>query len=343
MELMRRSLLRYVAALASFFFAAPASAHEVYVLDHATIVRDMALQSPNPFGAVWENEYRFFFWAFVSVVTVLTVFCVSLFHASWLDRLLGSLKRYAPVVTRVTLGVCLIACAQFQGLFGPELPLHDFVGAYAPYLRDLLFALGALALIGLFTRTVALIALAIFALSIARYGSYMLTYANYLGEMLITLILGGGIFSIDQFISGKRLPELARRFEPYAFLLARVGFGVAVMFAAFYAKFLHSQLAVDTVVQYHLTNYFPFPPLFVVLGALIIETLIGLFFILGIEVRWTALFFLFWLALSLWYFGEVVWPHLILIGLNFALIAHGYDRYTLESWVLRRRKAEPVL
>ncbi len=79
------------------------------------------------------------------------------------------------------------------------------------------------------------------------------------------------------------------------------------------------------------------------LGAAIIELLIGTFFILGIEIRFTALFVLFWLSLSLSYFGEAVWPHIVLIGIPVAFIFYGYDKYSLEGRFFKRRGREPVL
>jgi hypothetical protein len=65
--------------------------------------------------------------------------------------------------------------------------------------------------------------------------------------------------------------------------------------------------------------------------------------ILGIEIRWTAIFVLFWLTLSLLYFGEAAWPHLVLFGLGIALFLHGYDRYSLEGQFLKKAHTEPVL
>ncbi len=372
--------LLYVFVFALLLVPQDAFAHEVYVLDHATIVQDLATNSPNPFGAFWTNQYQFFFWGFIVFVTVTTVFFASIFHTleSRCRPFLTRIKRWAPCITRITLGVCLVACAYNQGLFGPELPLAGFAGPWAGLVQWILYAVGFLILCGLFTRTAALAALIIFCFSIVHYGSYMLTYSNYLGEILITLILGGGAYSLDakqnyseknpggrantkRVVEGlwsatarslskflaKNLRTRSNRFvlalQPYAFLIARIGFGISIVFAAFYAKFLHSDLALDTIAQYHLTNYFHFDPLFIVLGALIIESLIGLFFILGVEVRWTAIFFLFWLALSLWYFGEAVWPHLILLGLNLAFIFQGYDRYSLEGHFFARTRREPVL
>lgn len=333
--------------VALFVILAPlqqVAAHEVYVLDPATIAHDTVAQSPNPLGAVLANRFEFFFWGFIALLTVATVFCMSIFQVveKALDPALMRLKRWAPLVTRVTLGVCLIACAYYGGLFGPELPLGDFAGPWAPAVVWLLYLSGTAVLFGFFTRAAAVIALVVFCFSVVRYGSYMLTYANYLGEILITLILGGGLLSFDR-LRVKNSFNLTRVFEPYAFLVMRVGFGVSVIFAALYAKFLHSDLALDTVARYHLTDFFHFDPLFIVLGAFVIESLIGVFIILGLELRWTALFFLFWLALSLLYFGEAVWPHLVLLGLNLALVCRGYDMYTLEGRFFKHRLREPVL
>jgi uncharacterized membrane protein YphA (DoxX/SURF4 family) len=137
---------------------------------------------------------------------------------------------------------------------------------------------------------------------------------------------------------------LAAFLEPYSFLILRVLFGSAVFFASFYAKYFHSNLALATVTEYHLTNYFPFTPLFLVLGAFIIEALLGLCFALGFEIRFAALVFTCFLVSSIMFFGEAVWPHIILFGVNLTLFAHGYDKYTLEMAVFeRKRKGEPVL
>jgi hypothetical protein len=65
--------------------------------------------------------------------------------------------------------------------------------------------------------------------------------------------------------------------------------------------------------------------------------------IFGIEIRFTSLFLEIWLALSLWYFGETVWPHLILIGIPIAFIFYGYDKYSLEGMVFKDPKRQPML
>jgi hypothetical protein len=116
------------------------------------------------------------------------------------------------------------------------------------------------------------------------------------------------------------------------------------IYASLYAKIIHNQLAVAVTYTYpDIVGFFGFESHFLVLGAALIEVCIGLFFILGIEIRFALLFLLFWLSLSLSYFGEAVWPHFILIGIPTAFILYGYDRYSLEGRFFKKDGREPVL
>ncbi len=346
----------FFTALAATLVPYIAYAHEVYVLNTETITRDVLAISPNPFSQIAHDPRLFILSGIIGVILVSTVFAMSITH--WFEvtfnPYLNKLKPWAAPIARITLGVSLIASAYNNALFGPELPLSHF-GSLGPFIQIALFVAGALCLIGILTRTAGAIALVIFVLSIVRYNIYMMTYANYLGEIVLTIFLGSGLLSLDHYLRlrpgfggqvgwhTKRLHRLRRIVEPYAFPVLRILFGISIVFASFYAKFLHSQLALDVISNYHLTNFFPFEPLFVVLGACIVEILIGLFFIVGFEIRHTALFFLFWIFLSLLYFGESVWPHLVLVGVLLALFCHGYDRWSVEGYLFKSHAREPVL
>ena len=326
MHMFRPLLLLGCAALFALAAAPHASAHEVYVLSQETIANAIATPSPSPFEAFATNRFQFFLWGFIAFIVVSTVFFASLTHQLELafEPLFTRLRPWAAPVARVTLGICLVASA-FQGaLFGPELPLDDF-GAYGLLMRLGLYVAGFLIIANWHLRWGALLALAIFAAGVLRYGVYAMTYANYLGEIALALFL------------------LKKRYEEYGFLVLRVAFGLSVAFGALYAKFIHSNLALATISEYHLTNFFHFDPLFIVLGACIIEVVMGVFFMVGFEVRHTAIFFLFWIFLSLLYFGESVWPHLILVGVNIALFMYGYDRWTVEGRYFNRGKLQPFL
>ncbi len=344
-----RALRHFFFSAAAFALPFVALAHEVYVLDPATVSLDVGNPSPNPFLMAIENFPQFFLWTIVAIVVISAIFLISISRKveKFFYPFLLAIKSYASTIARITLGLSLIFSAYNGALFGPELPLSNFSSHQALFLQSALFATGFLILIGFFTRASAAVALALYAWLVSVFGAYMFTYFTYFGEILIVFILGSGTWSLDSYRGAtafKRTPfrRFLDKLEPYSFAILRVCLGTAILYASWYAKFIHSSLAFDTVIRYHLTDYFPFPVLFVVLGALLIETLIGIFFIVGFEIRFASLFFIFFLGLSLLYFGEAVWPHLILLGINLALFAHGYDRYSLEGKFFKGKGREPV-
>jgi hypothetical protein len=305
-----------------------ASAHEVYVLSPDTIAQDLAVTSPNPMEAMFTNKVQFFFWAFLGAVLVLSVFFASITHRleEFFKPALMRLRQHAPLAVRLTLGVCFIACGYYAAFFGPELPFAAF-GQYAPYLAAAFYAAGVAILAGVWLIPAASVALLLFGLTLWQWGLYpVITYPSYLGEILCIFLIASH----------------AKKYEQQAFLVLRTLFGLSLIGAAVYAKFIHSELALDVVAQYHLTDYFPFEPLFIVLGAGIIEIVAGFFIMVGFEIRHTVLFLLFWLTLSLVYFQESVWPHLVIVGILIALFMYGYDKYTIEGRFLGR-KHQPFL
>lgn len=326
---MRSAWLLYCVLLSAFFVPALAGAHEVYVLSNEVIAHDVAVESPNPLDAFFDHKAQFMVWAFIAVVLVSTVFFASITHKleEFFHRFLYPLRAHARTVARLTLGVCLIAGAWYGALFGPELPLAVF-GPLQTVLIVVLALCGVLIVFDRLTLYATLLALGVFALSLWQWGFYpLITYANYLGEILLLLIVACG----------------GRSYEALGFLLLRVLFGASLIGASVYAKFVHAQLALDVVARYHLTNYFHFDPLFIVLGAGIIEFLAGVFIIIGFEIRHTALFLLFWLTLSLFYFQEAVWPHLVLVGVLISLFMYGYDKYSIEGRFFTRGNLQPFL
>ncbi len=337
-------------SIATFFAAlipVITSAHEVYVLDPATVEVAMAMPSPNPFSAYHGNEFTFMFWGILTFVIFSTALAASAFHLfeRQLDPFLFKLKKYALPIVRITVGLCFIAFAISGNLYGSELFLSKAFGEAASLVQIVIGLLGILAVLGIATRVVGLGMLALYALALATFGTYILTYTDFFGAAALITILGGGLWSVDSHKGievGRAISKLTMRLRPYAFPILRISLGWGVLYASVYAKYLHSQLALDVVTQYDLTRYFPFDPLFVVLGALIIEFLCGVLLVLGIAIRWTLIFLAFWLTLSLIYFKELIWPHGILFGVAISLLFHGYDALSLEKYVFKKKKTEPV-
>jgi hypothetical protein len=343
-----KHLRAFLLAAGIVIFALPASlfAHEVYVLSRDSVREAMSVQSPNPFQAYVGNEYQFYFWGIVSAIVFSTVVAASLFRVleRSVDPFLFVLKKYALPVARVTVGLCFVAFAYSGNIYGSELFLSEAFGTLAPALQLLIMILGLCAIFGFATRLAGLGMLFLYFLSLGEIGSYVLTYTDFLGVALLLIILGGGMFSLDEFFSLRtpRALSFTKHLTRLAFPILRICFGWGVLYASVYAKFIHSELALHVVREYDLTRFFPFDPLFVVLGAFIIEAIAGLMLIFGVAIRWTLLFLAFWLTLSLLYFQELIWPHGILFGLATALFLHGYDHFSLEGYVLKKGKREPV-
>ncbi len=344
----------FYASLIVLGFLAPvvASAHEVYVLSPEEVSQAVSTPSPNPFSVIPEQEFMFIQWGVMigGLVLIVLAIAVSPLFERIFDPSLFKLKRFAPFIGRLTFGVALFASGYFGAFFGPELPVTAAMPAMAAHiLSGALMIGGVLVCLGFLTRLVSLFALGVFAYTIVQYHWYMLTYANYLGEAILFLILGGGAWSLDRKIPFLIAIEdatgsIATVLEKYSFFILRLLFGFSLFWASFYAKFIHSNLALDTVNNYHLTNYFHFTPLFLVLGAFLVEAFIGACFFFGFEIRFAAIVFTIFITLSVLFFGEVVWPHIILFGVNIVLFCHGYDKYTLEKALFQRgRKGEPVL
>ncbi len=348
--------IRYIAAAIFLVLPQIVSAHEVYVLHAEQIAADMTAAPFDMVQVALDNLHQFLFWGFIAFVVISTVFCASIFRVfeKMFAPLFARIRPFAPAVARITVGLGFLASSYNNASFGPELPLSGTFGDASPLISLTLAVLGTLIIIGFWARAAAVVALILFAVSVNAHGSYMLTYTNYLGEIIVLLLIGSHRLSVHSLTGWSELfhrsyHAVTQKIQHLAFPILRVSFGISLIYASAYAKILHNNLALQIASlplaghPHSLAYYFGFEPHFLVLGAAIIELLAGLFFVLGLEVRWTSIFLLFWLSLSLWYFGESVWPHIVLIGIPIAFIMHGYDEYSLEGRFFKKGRLEPIL
>lgn len=315
--------------------------HEAYVLpqsffwkhvqDPINPVAIQALQNPQDVTTIIE----------VTLGIVVLIFLDFIFRASFLGRLfysrLEKLAFMGPVVLRATLATALFLGARSGAFLGPELPLQYL--PFANLTQYLLQIISLMILFGIYTEIAALIGIAIFFVGFITFGQYLLTYANYLGELLILLIVGAREISFDKIIFGP-LKNLRKRFEIYETLIIRFFYGFALMYAGITIKFLHPDLSLRVIHDWNLTQYhwlFPHDPLLVVFGAGIAEATIGLFIILGFEMRLSVLISLVYITLSLLFFRELVWPHILLYGISLNLLVQP-GRFTLDNLIMNRIK-----
>ena len=345
-----------ITPLALAALPAVASAHEVYVLSANQIAVDTSEPAFDMVQVARSDMHQFLFWGFIAAFTVILIFLISIIRPieRAVDPILMRIKPYASAIARITVGLGLIAGGYYGATYGPELPLSAAYGSGAHLVAALLIAIGTLILVGFHARLAALVALALYLYGVYRNGSYMFTYLNYFGEFIVLLVLGSHRASVHSVLRIKEhyhrsLKRITDTMTSLAFPILRVCFGISLIYASAYAKILHNNLALQVASlplaghPYALAHYLGFEPHFLVLGAAIVEIMIGLFFVFGVEIRFTSLFLLFWLSLSLWFFGESVWPHIILIGIPLAFVFHGYDKYSLEGLLFKRGRREPVL
>ncbi|MBI5456175.1 DoxX family membrane protein [Candidatus Kaiserbacteria bacterium] len=321
-------------------------AHEVYVLTPEEILHGLVTPPASPTHVMMENFSQFMFWAIVTGIALPTLFLMSLSRR--IERVFtpffARTRKYALHLVRIGVGASLLTFAYAGAVFGPELPLQGVFGAYSSLVMAMLAAAGAAILFNTYSRLGGALLLAVYIGALFGRGAYVFTYIEYAAAGIFFLV--GDASAAGGGATWQRIQKKLEKFRPYRFLILRVGFGLSVMFASIYAKVIYGTLALTVVEKYDLTSYWlfsSFSPEFLVLGAAIVEFLCGLLIALGIEVRHTAVFLAFWLTLSLAYFQEMVWPHIILFGLGGAFFLYGYDWYSIEGRFFKYGNREAVL
>jgi uncharacterized membrane protein YphA (DoxX/SURF4 family) len=314
-------------------------AHEAYVLPKADFER--GLVSPGvDLLAVLQNAADFSIFIRVSLGVLGLLILNFLFKQSRFgqktDEYFYRLQKYGPLITRLTLSVSLFFSALSLSFLGPELSISMLF--FHTGLQALLFICSGLFLIGYLTEIAAVICLTIFLLLMFQFGFYQFTYLNYLGEFIVLALFGSRTFSLDQKLFGplKRF----KKYQEYETTIVRIFYGAALTFAAVTIKILHPQLSVEVVNNYNLTQFtwlFPKDPWLVALVAVLSEITIGIFIIIGFELRLTILISLFYITLSLIYFREAVWPHLLLYGISINLLA-APPKFSVDEYLAKNKK-----
>jgi uncharacterized membrane protein YphA (DoxX/SURF4 family) len=343
--------IKYLLATVFSFLTLPLDVfgYEVYVLTKEEIESLENLEPVSLFDIFLANTSDTIIWAVAIGFIVASVFLISISTSmeNKFDKYLVKLKKYAPFIARVTVGLGFLASSYNAALFGPELPFTEIFGEYTTLAQVVFTMLGTFMVFGLFSRVAGLIGLMIFMLGISNHGTYMLTYVDYFAELIVLILVGGHKFAAAEehhhwWQISDLLNYLSVKYGELSFLILRVCFGLSLIFSAVYAKILNNQLAFKVVYDYNLVEVFNMSAEFIVFGAAMIEIMLGIFFVLGIEIRFNALVINVFLTLSLLQFGEVAWPHIIPIGITTAFFCYGYDKYSLEGHFFKKGNREPI-
>ncbi len=319
------------------------AAHEVYVLDKDTIVSDFGVKGINVLNSLNDPAaFRAFLYGTIVVALgfVLLSYVLHTKLSKKLDERFSQMRQYAHLIIRVGLGLSFLWGAYHNAIFGPEIPLESIPGGML--WKPVLVLVGLLLIFGVLTRLSALAALFAYIATSSQHGWYMVNYLNYLGEIAILLLERGELFSLDKYINWQSSifhPKFPRWFEQvedfseqYSFPIIRIAFGIALIWAAISVKIMAPALSLDVLANHGLLTQVGFGALFVVFAAALIEILLGLILVFGIMYRPGMLLLIFFVSYSVWFFGEAVWPHVILVGLGIGLFLHGKDNLCLEDW-----------
>jgi len=247
-------------------------------------------------------------------------------------------REYLPWIVRLSVGLVLIGSGVSRALF---MPTVDAEG-WAPLV---LTATGFLLLLGLAVRPAALVALALYAVTLAGHPEsvMMLDVAGALG---VVALVGPGRPSLDDLLRaafprgpGARAAteNLGKgHYDDLVPLLVRLGLGGAFAASGIVDKLLIHDQALAAVDRYRLTDVVPVAPELWVLGAILIETALGLAIVAGVLTRLSAAIGFAVLTLALFALpDDPVIAHVGLFGLSSLLVVTGAGRWSLDRAVLR--------
>lgn len=330
---------------AAAFLPLAVSAHENYVLTKAEIDAGMADWSVNAWNALAAPGNLAVAAKFGSGLIILYVVYFFFERSAWgeaFDRWIRRGESFGDALLRIVLGVSLLYSARLGVFLGPEIPLSSIPGGH--YFTIALYVLGALMVLGFFSRIAGTGAMIITLLATWAYKDYMLTYFNYFGEFAALALWSSYVFSIDRLRDKAKI--VAGKIRRWEAVILRVTYGVSVLYPAISIKILHPAIVIEIVKQYHLADIrwiFPPDPLLISLGTGLTQIAVGLAIIVGFETRLNSLITFTLYIMSILYFKEAVWPHYILLALAAYLFINNGGGWTVDLWLKKKRSvAMPV-
>lgn len=317
-----------------FFFSLVSlfvSAHVGYVLD-----KDMFHLSQGKDSAFLLAALQDPLNLFLIILTILIV--VGAFEylprSSWFGHEFSFIRKqvheyaeYVPWIARLGIGITLIGAGTHQVLISPFLSTHGL-------LSTVQIACGFFILAGFLVGPVTLIAGILFLIGLLG-NFYILGNLDFLGLVLVILALHDEKPGVDDLLGIPFLPAF-EKLKKYAPLLARLSVGIAMLFLAFYEKLLNPHTAAQVVEQYGLTSVVPVSTAMWVLGAGVVESIIGLALLFGYRTRTVSAIAMFVLSLSFFYFGEDVYSHVTLFATLSIIFIYGNEK-------IKKRKSAKII
>jgi uncharacterized membrane protein YphA (DoxX/SURF4 family) len=244
---------------------------------------------------------------------------------------------YLPWIVRLSVGLVLIGSGLSRVLFMPTLEAGGLVAL-------LLTGCGFLLLVGLAVRPAALVALGAYVITLVG-NAELVMMLDIAGGLGVAALLGPGRPSLDDLLRaafprgpGARAAtrNLVRgRNDDLVPLVVRLGLGGAFAASGIADKLLIYDQALAAVERYGLSQLVPVAPELWVIGAVLIETALGIAIMLGVLTRFSAILGFTVLTLALFALpDDPVIAHVGLFGLCSVLVVTGAGRWSLDRAIL---------
>lgn len=323
-----QKLLYWVTVYLGLGYALPTSAHTRYVVENATNLQPI---EPSYIFSVLQNTSDMSI-VFITLTALLLTYIIAVHipfirnKLNYIHERLSSYQSLVPWILRISLGILFLGAATSHHLVSPILSVQLFATTQ--------LIVGFLLLIGLFTTPAMIAVVGLFLFGLTQ-DTYLLGNTEVIGAAVAFLFLGNGRPGIDDLIG---IPQLhVQGWERYAPLILRLALGCAFIYLGVYEKFLHPELSLAVVDQYHLTDLIRVSPEMWVFSAGAIETFLGLCILFGFQTRLATAIATIVLAITFFGLREDVAAHVTLFGTISALFVLGGGYLSLDHLLSRLR------
>ncbi len=234
---------------------------------------------------------------------------------------LNSYHELIPWILRLALGISLIGAGTAGVFISPT--LSD--GQVFSFIQ---IAIGFCFLAGFLIAPAAIATIGIYVYALLQE-PYLIGNMDVLALSLSVLVFHSARPGIDDIlnISLLKFLKIHRYWLP---IIIRLGVGIAFIYLALHEKLLNPGLSNLVVEQYNLTAYVPVMPAMWVLGAGIIELLLGILIISGYYTRVVGVVGILVLSLTFFYFEEAVYSHVTLFSALAIITIEGGGMFSVD-------------
>src|SRR3989338_1253890 len=202
---MRKFFRAFFTSVFFTFLPSVGFAHEVYVLTPKEFQAGLAYEGFYLIG-VLRNVANLKTFLIISGSVFIVLALNFIFQRSRSGRAFQNFiergQRFGPFIVRLAVSASFFFSALEGSFLGPELSLAAF--PFAVGIRVLLFIISGMFLFGFFTEVAALVALGIYTVAVWKFGIYLGTYFNYVGELVVLSLIGFRYFSLDGMLFGAK-------------------------------------------------------------------------------------------------------------------------------------------